>query len=386
MGLRRLSEDDVPHLGSASLQTITWSIVSGFKGLENDVVILAALTDIETDWHRGVAYVGMSRARTREAAVRCVPLDTRCGTADTIQREPRRRSRMRRGLARLMLEREGMSDRHLIFAAVTAAVAVAISSLASAQAAEHVPTSSIRPLSELWTYEAPFQFGGTPDERLTCGRAAMERGASILETWGAFWCRAAEKGSGIRECGVGRKPSGDWHLSYERGARLRVDKSGQHYLVMAYRRDISDVSFAELRRQRAFLDRIGTVKCDTHGPWTVWHPKTRSPFAKKIEHRLIEGDRALLPREPRLRQQIEAEWEYMTGEGNGQWCVSCGRNAPLCAECALVTGMGCNQYKSVLIAPDSDGRVRIIEMHDVEPGEVPFGQGVSEAPVRAAKQ
>jgi hypothetical protein len=63
--LRRLSEDDVPYLGSASLQTITWSIVSGFKGLENDVVILAGLTDIETDWHRGVAYVGMSRARTR---------------------------------------------------------------------------------------------------------------------------------------------------------------------------------------------------------------------------------------------------------------------------------------------------------------------------------
>jgi len=25
----------------------------------------AALTDIEPDWHRGVAYVGMSRARTR---------------------------------------------------------------------------------------------------------------------------------------------------------------------------------------------------------------------------------------------------------------------------------------------------------------------------------
>ena len=44
---------------------ITWSIVSGFKGLENDVVILAGLTDIETAWHRGVAYVGMSRARTR---------------------------------------------------------------------------------------------------------------------------------------------------------------------------------------------------------------------------------------------------------------------------------------------------------------------------------
>ena len=65
MDLRRLSEDDVPHLGSASLQTITWSIVSGFKGLENDVVILAGLTDIDDDWYRGVAYVGMSRARTR---------------------------------------------------------------------------------------------------------------------------------------------------------------------------------------------------------------------------------------------------------------------------------------------------------------------------------
>jgi len=65
MGLRRLSEDDVPHLGSASLETITWSIVSGFKGLENDVVILAGLTVIEADWHRGVAYVGMSRATTR---------------------------------------------------------------------------------------------------------------------------------------------------------------------------------------------------------------------------------------------------------------------------------------------------------------------------------
>ncbi len=65
MGLRRLSEDDVPHLGSASLQTITWSIVSGFKGLENDVVIPAGLTDIDDDSYRGVAYVGMSRARTR---------------------------------------------------------------------------------------------------------------------------------------------------------------------------------------------------------------------------------------------------------------------------------------------------------------------------------
>jgi hypothetical protein len=62
---RRLTEDDVPHLGTATLQSITWSTVSGFKGLENDVIIVAGLTDIESDWHRGVAYVGMSRARTR---------------------------------------------------------------------------------------------------------------------------------------------------------------------------------------------------------------------------------------------------------------------------------------------------------------------------------
>lgn len=292
---------------------------------------------------------------------------------------------MRRGLAHPMLGKGGMSDRHLIVGAVTAAVAAAISSFASAQGAEHVAASSIKPLSELWTYEAPAKYGETPDERLSCGRAALELGASVIETWGPFWCRAAETGSGMRECAAGRKPFDDADLSYERGVRLRVDESGQHYLVMAYRRDISDVSFAELRRQRAFLDRIGTVDCDTHGPWKVWHPKTRSPFAKKIERRLRKADRALLPREPRMREQIEAEWEYMTGEGNGEACTSCGRKAPLCGECALVTGMGCNQYQSVVIAPDSDGRVRIIELHDVEPGDVPFGRGAPETPVRAAK-
>jgi len=65
LALRRLTEDDVPHLGTATLQSITWSTVSGFKGLENDVILVAGLTDIESDWHRGVAYVGMSCARTR---------------------------------------------------------------------------------------------------------------------------------------------------------------------------------------------------------------------------------------------------------------------------------------------------------------------------------
>jgi len=60
-----LPKNPTETTGTASLDDVTWSIVSGFKGLENDVVIFAALTDIETDWHRGVAYVGMSRARTR---------------------------------------------------------------------------------------------------------------------------------------------------------------------------------------------------------------------------------------------------------------------------------------------------------------------------------
>jgi len=52
MVLRRHSEDDVPHLGTASLQYVTWSVVSGFKGLENDDVVLAGVKDIAGDWHR----------------------------------------------------------------------------------------------------------------------------------------------------------------------------------------------------------------------------------------------------------------------------------------------------------------------------------------------
>jgi hypothetical protein len=54
-----------PHLRPAPQDPATWSIVSAFKGLENDFAILAGLTDIDDDWYRGMAYVGMSRARTR---------------------------------------------------------------------------------------------------------------------------------------------------------------------------------------------------------------------------------------------------------------------------------------------------------------------------------
>ncbi|MBT8468170.1 MAG: pentapeptide repeat-containing protein, partial [Deltaproteobacteria bacterium] len=104
--------------------TITWSIVSGFKGLENDVVILAALTDIETDWHRGVAYVGMSRARTRlhviihedcdgkrrEREVEWeAPGEGACENGVVTWRLPRPHSRRSRNAARL-----AVSARHAI--------------------------------------------------------------------------------------------------------------------------------------------------------------------------------------------------------------------------------------------------------------------------------
>ena len=55
----------MPALGTSDLEQITWSTASGFKGLENDAVIVVGIKDVEKEWSRGVAYVGMSRARTR---------------------------------------------------------------------------------------------------------------------------------------------------------------------------------------------------------------------------------------------------------------------------------------------------------------------------------
>ena len=42
-----------------------WSTVSGFKGLESDVIILVGVENIIDDWWRAICYVGMSRARSR---------------------------------------------------------------------------------------------------------------------------------------------------------------------------------------------------------------------------------------------------------------------------------------------------------------------------------
>lgn len=65
LSIHRLTEEAVPSLGTARLEHITWSTASGFKGLENDAVIVVGVKDVEKEWSRGVVYVGMSRARTR---------------------------------------------------------------------------------------------------------------------------------------------------------------------------------------------------------------------------------------------------------------------------------------------------------------------------------
>jgi hypothetical protein len=65
LGVEALDEQKVPALGSSALECMTWSTVSGFKGLENDAIILVGVDNVEKDWFRGIIYVGMSRARTR---------------------------------------------------------------------------------------------------------------------------------------------------------------------------------------------------------------------------------------------------------------------------------------------------------------------------------
>jgi hypothetical protein len=65
LSVQQLTEDTVAALGTTALEHITWSTASGFKGLENDAVILVGVKGVEKEWSRGVVYVGMSRARTR---------------------------------------------------------------------------------------------------------------------------------------------------------------------------------------------------------------------------------------------------------------------------------------------------------------------------------
>ena len=56
---------DIAKLGTPALDEITWTTVSSFKGLENDVVVLVGVEYLHDDWYRSLAYAGMSRARIR---------------------------------------------------------------------------------------------------------------------------------------------------------------------------------------------------------------------------------------------------------------------------------------------------------------------------------
>lgn len=61
--LASVDEDNAWKVGSPLLNQVTACSVSSFKGLENDFVILTDVDELTPDWWRGVAYVGMSRAR-----------------------------------------------------------------------------------------------------------------------------------------------------------------------------------------------------------------------------------------------------------------------------------------------------------------------------------
>lgn len=54
-----------PLLGSETLDLSTWGTVAAYKGLENDVVVLAGVDDVEAAKARSIVYVGMSRARVQ---------------------------------------------------------------------------------------------------------------------------------------------------------------------------------------------------------------------------------------------------------------------------------------------------------------------------------
>jgi hypothetical protein len=53
--------------GQCQKDAITAATISGFKGLENEFIILSDLPSITqmTDWARSALYVGMTRARTK---------------------------------------------------------------------------------------------------------------------------------------------------------------------------------------------------------------------------------------------------------------------------------------------------------------------------------
>ena len=204
---------------------------------------------------------------------------------------------MRSALAHPMLGEGVCSNVGHVVAGFSAAIVLATSTVVVAEHTDHVPSSSIKPHSQLWTYEAPAKYGETPDERLSCGPSALERGKFVLESWGRFWCGPLDEATRTRECAVGRKPYDDAQVSFARAARASgsMNPDSKH-LVMAYRqRHLRRSGFAEMRRQRAFLDRIGTIDCETHGPRKVWHPKKRSPVCQEDRTTFDQGRPSLAP-------------------------------------------------------------------------------------------
>lgn len=118
-----------------------------------------------------------------------------------------------------------MFERRHVVAGFSAAIVLATSTVVVAEHTDHVPSSLIKPHSQLWTYEAPAKYGETPDERLSCGPSALERGKFVLESWGRLWCGPLDEATRTRECAVGQKPYDDAQVSFARGLNRTCEGS-----------------------------------------------------------------------------------------------------------------------------------------------------------------
>lgn len=61
LSIQLVTEDTVPALGTTGLEHMTWSTASGFKGLENDAVIVVGIKDVEKEWSRGIVRTTLHR-------------------------------------------------------------------------------------------------------------------------------------------------------------------------------------------------------------------------------------------------------------------------------------------------------------------------------------
>lgn len=61
--LMRITTQNVWEVATGKCQSISYSTVSAFKGLENDFIVLTDIENLDAEWWRSVIYVGMSRAR-----------------------------------------------------------------------------------------------------------------------------------------------------------------------------------------------------------------------------------------------------------------------------------------------------------------------------------